>query len=49
MIARVISKAVRARRPKTRYAAGRYAKLMIGVRKWFGDRVFDGLILGQMK
>jgi NAD(P)-dependent dehydrogenase (short-subunit alcohol dehydrogenase family) len=49
VIARVISKAVKARRPKTRYAAGRYAKLMIGVRKWFGDRAFDGLILGQMK
>ncbi len=49
VIARVISRAIKARRPKTRYAAGRYAKLMIGVRKWFGDRAFDGLILSQMK
>jgi short-subunit dehydrogenase len=49
VIARVISRAIKARRPQTRYAAGRYAALMIGVRKWFGDRVFDGLILSQMK
>ncbi len=49
VIARVISRAIRSRRPKTRYAAGRYAKLMIGVRKWFGDRAFDGLILSRMK
>ncbi|WAC49648.1 oxidoreductase [Asticcacaulis sp. SL142] len=49
VIARVISKAIKARRPKTRYAAGRYAKMMISVRKWFGDRAFDSLILSQMK
>ena len=48
VIADVVSKAVRSARPKTRYAAGKYARLMIGVRKWFGDRAFDRLIRSQM-
>ncbi|RAZ93052.1 short-chain dehydrogenase/reductase [Mesorhizobium hawassense] len=49
VIANVVSAAVRSGRPRTRYAAGKYAKMMIGVRKWFGDRMFDRLILSQMK
>ena len=48
VIADVVGDAVRAARPRTRYAAGKYARLMIGVRKWLGDRVFDRLILSQM-
>lgn len=48
VIADVVGDAVRSARPKTRYAAGKYAKLMIGVRKWLGDRVFDRLIKSQM-
>lgn len=49
LIARTVSIAVKSRKPRTRYAAGRYAAMMIGVRKWFGDRAFDSLILSQMK
>jgi NAD(P)-dependent dehydrogenase (short-subunit alcohol dehydrogenase family) len=49
IIADVVSKAVRSGKPRTRYAAGKYAKMMIGVRKWLGDRVFDRLILSQMR
>ncbi len=49
VIADVVSRAVRSPRPRTRYAAGRYAKMMIAVRKWLGDRVFDRLILSQMR
>lgn len=49
LIARVVSKSIKSRKPRTRYAVGRYAAMMIGVRKWFGDRVFDSLILSQMK
>lgn len=49
VITDLIVKAVKARRPKTRYAAGKYAKLMMFVRKWFGDRVFDKLILSTVK
>ncbi|HEC09176.1 MAG TPA: SDR family NAD(P)-dependent oxidoreductase [Acidimicrobiales bacterium] len=45
LIAGVISKAIRARRPHTRYVAGRYARLMIGLRHTFGDRVFDRVVM----
>lgn len=48
VIADIVGDAVRSRRPKTRYATGKYAKLMIWVRKWLGDRAFDRLIKSQM-
>jgi hypothetical protein len=34
VIARVASKVVKARRPRTRYVAGKYAKPMIMMRSW---------------
>ncbi|TIV95645.1 MAG: oxidoreductase [Mesorhizobium sp.] len=49
VIADVVSTAVRSAKPRTRYAAGKYAKMMICVRKWLGDRMFDRLILSQMR
>ncbi|AZO48238.1 MAG: SDR family NAD(P)-dependent oxidoreductase [Mesorhizobium sp.] len=49
VIADVVSTAVRSARPRTRYAAGKYAKMMIGIRRWLGDRMFDRLILSQMR
>ncbi|UDF03161.1 oxidoreductase [Asticcacaulis sp. AND118] len=48
VIAGVVGGAIRSKRPKTRYVAGRYAKSMIWVRKWLGDRAFDRLIRSQM-
>ena len=48
VIADVVGNAVKSARPKTRYAAGKYAKMMIGVRKWLGDRAFDRLIKSRM-
>lgn len=45
VIANVIAKAIRARKPKTRYAAGKLAKPLMFVRKWFGDRVFDRAVM----
>ncbi|MDQ8700871.1 oxidoreductase [Hyphomicrobium sp. LHD-15] len=48
VIAHVVSQAANAKNPKTRYVAGKYARPMIFVRKWFGDRAFDRLILSQM-
>lgn len=48
VIADVVGDAVNSRQPRTRYAAGKYAKMMIWVRKWLGDRVFDRLIKSQM-
>nr|WP_315381245.1 oxidoreductase [uncultured Sphingomonas sp.] len=47
LIADVVGKAVAARRPRTRYAAGKFAKLLIGLRMWPGDRMFDRIILSQ--
>jgi len=49
VIANVISKAVRAKKPKTRYAKGKFAKPMMFIRKWFGDRVFDKVVMSQVK
>lgn len=48
VIADTVAKAVSASRPKTRYAVGAYAKPLIWMRKWLGDRVFDRIIKSQM-
>ncbi len=45
VIAEIVSKALKAKRPKTRYVAGQYAKPMIFIRKWFGDRIYDKAIM----
>ena len=47
VIAEEISKALRASRPRTRYVAGKYARPMIALRKWLGDRVFDRAVMSQ--
>lgn len=49
VIADVVSKAVKADTPQTRYAAGKYARLMINTRRWLGDRVFDRMVLSTVK
>ena len=49
VISALILHAVRARRPKTRYIAGKYARPMLFIRKWFGDRLFDKLVLSTVK
>jgi len=49
VIANVVSRAVRSRRPRTRYVAGRFARLLIGIRSWFGDRTYDRVILSQLR
>ncbi len=48
-VARIISKALKARKPKTRYAVGKYAKPLMFARKWFGDRIFDKVIMSTVK
>ncbi|MEO1052761.1 MAG: oxidoreductase [Bacteroidota bacterium] len=47
VIANVISKAIKAKKPKTRYVAGKLAKPMMFIRKYFGDRAFDKLVASQ--
>ena len=49
VITDLIIKAVRAKKPKTRYMAGQYAKMMVFVRKWFGDRAFDKMVMSMVK
>ncbi len=49
VIAKAISKAVRARKPKIRYVAGKYARPLLFLRKWFGDRLFDAAVMSQVK
>ena len=44
VIAGTVLKAVRAKRPKTRYAAGQYAKAALLLRKLVSDRMFDRVI-----
>ncbi len=47
VITNVVLKAVKARKPKTRYAAGAMAKPIMFLRKWGGDRVYDW-VMGRM-
>lgn len=49
VISNAISKAIRVRRPKTRYRVGRMAKPMVWFRLYLGDRVFDSALLSQFK
>ena len=48
LIAKTISNALKAKRPKTRYAVGKLAKPLIFIRKWFGDRIFDRVVMSQI-
>lgn len=47
VITKLIDKVVNSKKPKTRYAAGAYAKLLIFMRKYLGDRIFDKIIVSQ--
>ncbi len=44
VIADTIAKAVHARRPRTRYAAGKYAKPLLAVRRFSSDRMFERVL-----
>ena len=49
VIADVVSSAIKANKPQTRYAAGKFAKLLLFMRKWLGDRMFDRVIMSMVK
>ncbi len=49
VIVRLVVQAIHARKPKTRYAGGQYAKHLMFIRKWFGDRVYDRMILATAR
>ena len=48
-VARVIEKAIHARRPRTRYPVTPSAYLMMGLRRWLPDRGFDAFLRTQFK
>ena len=48
VIADLIAKAITARRPRTRYVAGRYARMLMATRKWLGDRVYDRAVMARL-
>jgi NAD(P)-dependent dehydrogenase (short-subunit alcohol dehydrogenase family) len=45
LIAELIVKAIKARRPRTRYVAGKYARPLMMTRRLLGDRVFDRVVM----
>lgn len=49
VIAKVVSQAVAAKRPKTRYRAGKLAKLLVWIRVYLGDRIFDQVVMSQVR
>ncbi len=49
VIAKVITRAILAHRPRTRYAAGMGAKPILFFRKILPDRVFDSIMLGMLR
>ncbi len=49
VITKLIEKAVHSKRPKTRYVAGAYAKPLMFMRKYLSDRMFDRILMSQLK
>ncbi len=49
VISDVISSAIKSNKPKTRYAAGKWAKPMLFMRRWLSDRRFDKVIMSRIK
>ena len=49
VISDLVSKAINSRKPKTRYVAGKYAKPMLFIRKYLGDRAFDKAIMSRVQ
>ena len=49
VITGLVSEAVKAKKPKTRYRAGKFAKPMVWIRTYLGDRIFDKVVLSQIK
>ena len=44
MVAKTIVRAATARRPRSRYASGRGARLVMGTRRVLPDRAFDAIL-----
>lgn len=49
VIAKLIKKGIEAKKPKTRYIGGAMAKPMLFIRKVLSDKMFDKMLMSQMK
>ena len=49
VIAKTISKSISAKKPKTRYASGAMAGMLLFMRKWLSDRAFQKILASQLK
>lgn len=49
VISNTISKIVNTNKPKTRYRVGKFAKPMVWMRTYLGDRIFDKILMSQFK
>ncbi len=49
VITNLIEQAVHSKTPKTRYVAGAFAKPMMFMRKYLGDRIFDRILMSQLR
>jgi short-subunit dehydrogenase len=49
ILGHTIAKAATDKKPKTRYVKGYMAKPAMAIRKWFGDKVYDKIIMSQVK
>lgn len=49
VITNLIDIAVHSKKPKTRYVAGAYAKPLMFMRKYMGDRLFDKIMMSQLQ
>jgi NAD(P)-dependent dehydrogenase (short-subunit alcohol dehydrogenase family) len=49
VITDTIVKIVQAKKPKTRYLVGKFAKLSVFIRRWFGDTVYDMVLKSEIK
>ena len=49
VLGKTIADAATDKNPKTRYVKGYMAKPAIAIRKWFGDKIFDKMVMGQVK
>ena len=49
LLGKEIAKAATIKNPKNRYLKGYMAKPLVFIRKWFGDRIFDKIIMSMLK
>jgi len=49
IIANLVSKAITAKKPKTRYSGGKMSGMLLTMRRWLPDRWFDRAIMSQVK